>query len=294
LTTSSSLALISPEPVSKLLQQHAAGIAELKGQVPDLSIYDNNDVFFLRFCLTEYPNAAFADGMEWRNSPQGQRICQAAAAAIPEATTMITKDDAGKTNWNNEPILAAAPHSEIISKYITPANCITTTSSTGDLVYCIRAGAIDDNGLMDAVSIDQMVDFFLYVKEVNAIVADLRSFETDQLLSIVTCNDLSGVKLLGGSADFRKALSQSSAIASTVYPPTYAGPTLLLNLPTLLSALVKLFTPLFPDSVKQRLKFQQGPLKNVQTLVDVASSSTVPARSEFVQQLDDILYKKGS
>lgn len=280
-------ALISPEPVSALLQKHASTIANLKSAATaasvDLSqLPYSNDVFFLRYCLLEQedPLPALQQSLEWRTSKQGQSICTRAAAAVTQATE-------GGGSWNNEAVLSAAPHADSIREFITPVNCITTTASTGDLVYCIRAGAIDDTALMKAVSVDQMVDFFLYTKEVNALVADMRS--SPSLLSVVTCNDLSNVKLIGGSADFRQALSASSNTASTVYPNT-AGPTLLLNLPRLLSALVKLFTPLFPERVKERLKFQQGPLQSVQDLRDVASSSASPARTEFVRQLDEILY----
>ena len=91
---------------------------------------------------------------------------------------------------------------------------------------------------MDAVSVEQLVDFFLYAKQVNGLVANARSIEQDRLVSILTCNDLSGVKLVGGSAAFRSALSESSKQASEVFPRSLAGPTLLVNLPRLLSALV--------------------------------------------------------
>jgi len=284
----SASSLISPQPVSSLLSTHASTIADLKksaaaAQIDLSQLPYSNDVFFLRYCLldddTVDPATSLQESLEWRSSVQGQSICSAALNAVTKATE--------NGAWDNEVVLAAAPHSAAIREFLTPTNCITTTASTGDLVYCIRAGSIDDNALMKQVAIDEMVEFFLYCKELNALVADMRS--TEKLLSVVTCNDLSGVKLVGGSADFRKALSASSTTASIVYPNT-AGPTLLLNLPGLLSALVKLFTPLFPERVKERLKFQQGPLKNVKDLRDVASTSSSKARTEFVQQLDDLLY----
>lgn len=279
-------ALVSPEPVSKLLQQHSTDIARLKTKVNDCSLppYDN-DVFFLRFCLNNVdPMESFEKSLSWRTSDSGKRVSAAAVEAVQQATST-------GSSWNNEPVFRNAPHSEKISQFVTSSNCITTTSSIGDLVYCIRAGAIADDQLMKTVNREQLTDFFLYTKEVNAIVADMRSMATDRLLSVITCNDLSGVRLVGGSSNFRKALSESSTIASTVYPAT-AGPTLLLNLPTLVSALVKLFTPLFPESVQKRLKFKQGPLKNVNDLVQIASTSQSPARIEFLQQIDDILYKE--
>jgi hypothetical protein len=299
----------TPIPVSKLLVQYSNEITQLKTIAAGISKNDenaavnlnempyNNDVFYLRYCLLSTENDAttkddmtekFQQSLKWRSSVQGQRICTAARTAVAQAILST----ASNQGWSkNENVFALAPSASIIGQYITPRNCITTTTDQGDLVYCIRAGAIQDVELFKVVTIPEMIDFFLYVKEVHALVCDIRSIHCDQLLHTITCNDLSNVKLIGGSSDFRKALSQSSTIASTViYPSTYTGPTLLCNLPMLLSALIQLFTPLFPDKVKERLKFVQGPLSSVTNLQDVATASSANPRNEFLQQLQDIVY----
>ena len=285
-------ALIANEPVSSLLSKHADNIASLKktcekkvGLPAMKGLPYSNDVFFLRYCLaapedTSAQTNRLRKNLDWRMK-DGRSICAAATSAIREAMA--------EGAWNNEPVLKSAPNSDVISKYIKPSNVITTTSSKNDLVYCIRAGSIEDASLMEEVTVDQMVDFFLYAKEVNAQIANIRSELTDELKCVITANDLTGVKLVGGSADFRKALSQSSNIATELYPAT-AGPTLLLNLPGLLSALAKLFTPLFSKEVKDRLKFQQGPLKDVSDLQQVATSASGAERTTFVKQLDEIIY----
>lgn len=283
--------LIAKEPVSQLLKTHAADIAALQ-QVCSAKIGADassaepyaNDVFYLRYCLASddatEQKTRLEGNLEWRTGA-GKSICDGATKALAEA--------ASGGSWDNTPVLKAAPHSDLISLYLFPSNVITTTSNNNDLVYCIRAGQIDDVGLMDSVSHEQMVDFFLYAKEVNFQVANTRSLASDQVQCLVTANDLAGVKLVGGSAEFRKALSASSNQANELYPSTN-GPTLLLNLPKLLSALVKLFTPLFSPEVKARLKFEQGPLKDVSDLTEVAASSSGSARTTFVKQLDDILH----
>jgi CRAL/TRIO domain len=286
--------LASPSSSNSNLSMAALRTAHATTTLPKLQRLapsESGDVaFLLRFCTCDDPEQALRDAMKWRTSPTGADICASAKLAVSEA--MMAGTAGGNKKWDNDPVFARAPYAKIIGQYITPANCITTTSRSGQLVYCIRAGSIDDKKLMSDVTIDQLVDFFLYVKEVNWQVANLRSSTMDEnavLQTIITCNDLAGVKLLGGSADFRTALSKSSKLAATIYPGL-AGPTLLLNLPTLLSALVQLFTPLFPESVKARLKFAQGPLKDVSDLRQIASSSTDnPVRRQFLDQLETAL-----
>jgi hypothetical protein len=298
LTSTVVSALVANQPVSKLLQIHSSTITKLK-EICQLTVSSAdfqrqpycNDIFYLRYCLASSDDddlvataaTKLKSTLQWRMSEQGQVVCNSAVSAIENALA------GGK--WNNDPVLNGAPNSAVISKYITPSCAMTTVSNQNDLVYCIRAGYIDDVGLMSSVSIDEMVNFFLYAKEVNSIVANIRSEQLDKLLCIVTCNDLSNVKLIGGSSDFRKALSTSSTIANDVYSSSYSGPTLLLNLPLLVAALVQLFTPLFPKAVKDRLKFQQGPLKDVNDLRQVASQSQSLEYKTFMKQLDDLLYK---
>lgn len=286
-----SLAADLQKPVSQLLQQYSSNINDLKAETfkiigsenADAEPYKNN-VFYLRYCLDkEDPSdqlAILKENLQWRQGA-GKPIVDAACKAIEEATA--------SGGWNNKPVLDAAPNSAVISKFLTPVNAISTTSSKNDLVYCIRAGKIDDVGLMAAVSENELADFFIYIKEVNAIVCNQRSEATDKLWQIVTVNDLKGVKLIGGSSSFRKALSASSKQTNNLYPAT-AGPTLLVNLPTLLSALVKLFTPLFPAEVQKRLKFAQGPLKDVETLTEIVTGGS--GRDQFLKQLDDLIYSK--
>jgi hypothetical protein len=284
-----SLAADLQKPVSQLLQQYSSNINDLKaetlkavGSADAAAEPYVNPVFYLRYCLDkEDPSEQLAklkENLQWRQGV-GKPILDAACQAVAQATA--------SGGWNNKPVLDAAPHSAAISKFLTPVNTISTTSSNNDLVYCIRAGQIDDVGLMEAVSVDELTDFFLYVKEVNAIVVNQRSEATDKLWKVVTMNDLKGVKLIGGSATFRQALSASSKQSVNLHPAT-AGPTLLLNLPTLLSAIVKLFKPLFPAEVQRRLKFAQGPLKDVQSLTEITPGGS--GRDQFLKQLDEIVY----
>lgn len=277
--------------VQALLSTNQEKIASLKTIAQSISsdaaVAPTNDVFYLRYALeTSYENddertEALKSNIQWRLT-DGKDIVATAHQAVQAASS------AENAKWDNQPVQQAAPHIDRISKYLTTVQCLTTSHpTTHDLIYCVRAGKIDDKALMSTVTVDEMVDFFLYVKEVNAAVADMRSIETDSLVKIVTCNDMMGLKLVGGSSDFRSALSVSSKKATQLYP-SLSGRTLLLNLPKLLGAIVKLFTPLFPKVVMERIRFVSGPLKDVEDLVQISKSGA--ARNEFIKQMDELVY----
>ena len=273
------------QPVSALLKTHATDITSLKDEAKSAVGADaleqvpyNNDVFYLRYCLEDKGVEDLKKTIAWRQG-EGKAMCDAATAAYEAATA-----DGG---WNNVPIRDAAPSAGVINDYITESTGFTTSSSKGDYLYCIRAGKIDDNALMARISVEDLVSFFLYSKEIIALAANDRSLKSDRLAYVLTVNDLSGLKLIGGDSSFRSALGDSSKQANELYP-ALGGPTLLLNLPRLVSALVKLFTPLFPEKVRERIKFEQGPLKNVQDLVDLAPGGK--DRDAFLKEIDDIVY----
>lgn len=287
----SCLAFSTPSlSVSALLDKHAASISELKkvaeDKYPDAAPADS--MFYLRYCLKdeqsdEEKQTLLENNLQWRDS-EGKDIVQAAKAAVEAATS--------SGSWNNEPVRDMAPHANVVNKYITPSQCLTTTLRSGDLCSCIRAGQIDDVALMSEVTVEQMTEFFIYCKEVNALVANARSVSSDRVVNVLTANDLLGVKLVGGDATFRNALSAASTKGNVLYP-SLPGPTFLLNLPRLLGALVKLFTPLFPLEVRNRLKFERGPLKEVDDLVEISglSMGNAAAREKFLDQIDEILEK---
>ena len=181
----------------------------------------------------------------WRAGP-GKSIVEAASKAVVEATR-------NPGEWDNEPVRLAAPHAKTINQFITPKNILTLSSGDGDLVYIIRASAINDGQLMRKVSVKQLSEFFAYVKEVHSIVANARSERTGRLCEVIFANDISGIRLPPNSK-FSEALTSSSKQYEQLYP-SLAGPTMILNLPLILQAFIALFKPLFPKSVQDRLLF---------------------------------------
>ena len=103
----------------------------------------DDDLELVRYCV-EYKDDVpliqekIESVLKWRS--ENVELCSSAAAAVENAMSD------GK--WDYGPVRDAAPFTSIVNKYITPSQILTTTSSKVDLVYCIRAGKIDDISLM--------------------------------------------------------------------------------------------------------------------------------------------------
>ena len=240
-----------------------------------------SEVALLRFAL-QFPDAkdaerALKSALSWRQG-KGKHIVDAAADAVAKATA--------NGGWDNEAVRDAAPHAAIINKYIGPKSVMTLSTDDGDLVYVIRASAIDDKKLMDEASVEQVCDFFLYAKEVHNIVANARSEQTGRMCSVIFANDISGVRK-APDRRFSKALTSSSDQYEDLYP-SLAGPTMILNLPFVLQAFVGLLKPLFPKSVQERLVFKRAPvLAGLKELTPLATSDKT--KTSFVKEVKTLL-----
>lgn len=242
---------------------------------------DATEMSRLRFALA-FPNpsdatAAMRETSAWRLG-EGKSIVESAATAVAKAM------EGG--GWDNEVVRAAAPYADKINPYISPKNTLTLSTESGDLVYVIRASGIEDKQLMDSVSVEQLADFFLYVKEVHSVVANARSERTGRLCQVIFANDITGVRKPPDSR-FSKALTASSSQYEKLYP-SLAGPTMILNLPFILQGFIGLFKPLFPKSVQERLKFKPAPvLANLKELTPLTTDAAT--RKSFGAEIDKLL-----
>ncbi|GMH53844.1 hypothetical protein TrRE_jg3322 [Triparma retinervis] len=263
--------------VSSLLKTKQTTVDKLAMVAPGSS-----EMTRLRFALA-FPSQAEATRalkatIAWRAGP-GKSIVEAASKAVVEATR-------NPGEWDNEPVRLAAPHAKTINQFITPKNILTLSSGDGDLVYIIRASAINDGQLMRKVSVKQLSEFFAYVKEVHSIVANARSERTGRLCEVIFANDISGIRLPPNSK-FSEALTSSSKQYEQLYP-SLAGPTMILNLPLILQAFIALFKPLFPKSVQDRLLFERAPfLASQKELTPLTTSPK--SRDRFLAEVQKIL-----
>ena len=217
--------------------------------------------------------AKVRESIEWRTG-EGKKICEAARDAVAEATS--------EGSWKNAPVQEKAPYGSKITAFFAEGRVMNLRNKKGDgLIYAIRAGDIDDKALMSAVSVEELAEFFLYAKAINERACASLSKRTGALATVTTVNDLAGVDLLG-DASFRNALSAASKRGDAFFPGL-SGATVLLNLPRLLGALVKLFTPLFPESVRAKLRFERHELGEAGAL------ATESGRANLSDYIADLL-----
>jgi hypothetical protein len=286
------------EPVSVLLEEHTEQISAMKSTTQSLvgeqqfeDMPYSNDVYYLQFCLQSPNDELHAmdllkTNLSWRTQGKGKAICDAAILAV--------KQNVAGNAWDspNGPVFAEAPHGTIICTYLNPSNILTTTASNGDLVYCIRAREVKFVALQKAVTLDQLHDFFLYIREVHSLTCIQSSMALNRWVRLITANDLAGTRLVGGGPNyFRQAMSDFTQVSQRLYPSVTEGPTLVLNLPLLLKGIIIFITP---DSLKSSLKFENGLIKEVKHLVEVAVSATGPERQAFLQELNQMLYTTSS
>ena len=132
-------------PVSELLQKHSSTIGSIRQGGGTYS-----DLFYLRHILEfgeEEAAVKVQDTIAWRNGA-GSNVVKRAGDAV----TMATADG----GWNNEPVLERAPHYQRIKPFITGKQILTTSTRNNDLIYCVRAGKIDDVVLMAEVSVEEL------------------------------------------------------------------------------------------------------------------------------------------
>ena len=266
--------------VSALLAKNSAILSSLAAVAPDMP-----EIQRLRFAM-QFPDeaeakAALEEAVAWR-AGAGKTIVESAAKAVAEATA------GGK--WDNEPVRLAAPHAAKLNDYITSKNIVTLSTAEGDLVYVVRASNIEDKEMMSKVSVDEVIEFLLYVKEVHSLVVNARSMKSGRLCNVIFANDITNTRK-APDPQFSKALTGSSKSYEKLYP-SLAGPTLILNLPFILQAFVGLFKPLFPKVVQERLKFERAP--GLAKLGDLTPLTTDKSKLDaFLGEIDDILGVKG-
>lgn len=271
------MAAVATKNVKSLIQANRAKLDDLASIAPEMS-----EIARLRFVLA-FPERsearrALREAVVYRNG-EGKSMVEAAAKAVAAATAI-------EGSWSNDVVRESAPNAAAINRFISPKNILSLSTEDGDIIYVIRASLIDDRRLMSRVSVNQMSDFFLYVKEVHNLVLNARSERTGRLCEVIFANDISGVRAIPDPR-FSKALTQSSQQYERLYP-SLAGPTMILNLPFVLQAFIGLIKPLFPRTVQDRLAFKSAPvLARQKELSSLTTNSNT--RKSFISEINRLL-----
>lgn len=262
---------------ASLIRENAPLLERIGEAAPGMSEIERLR-FALQFPVPSEAAAAAREAQRWRRG-RGRPIVDAAREAVDTASI--------GGGWDNAAVRDLAPGASVINDFITPSNIVTLSTDEGDLVYVIRASLIDDRKMMDRVSVEQLADFFMYAKEVHSIVANERSARTGRLCNVILVNDIQGVRKAPDKR-FSKALTSSSDQYEALYP-SFAGPTMILNLPLILQAFVSLLKPLFPKSVQERLVFKKAPvLASLEEYSPLVSGNREP-RDAFLAEVKSLI-----
>jgi len=236
--TSSRLQSVATEtgpPITALMQQYQTEVEQLRERCKDKLSVEEDDLFLLRFIIQN----------------EGKNTLEDAATNLEETLQWRRE----KAEMLNSP---TPPFSDKVAQYLgrDAGTFLAESTKDGCPLAIIRAGKIDAKQLMKAVSVDELVDWFLWNKEQAYRICDGETRATGMLTQQITANDLSDVGVRQDK-DFGKALGTSSKL-STKYYPALQSTVVLLNLPLVAKLLFAFFRPLLPEAVLKKIKVCPG------------------------------------
>lgn len=267
-----------------LMAKHKTSIREVRrqcGQLPE--VFD--DVRLLRFVLHHSGDATAAAGhvresLAWRQG-EGAEIVAAASEALAAATK--------GGSWDNEQVLTRAPASARVSQHIKAAHILQLSTSRGDLLTCISAAGLSSAsfGLMEAVNKKELLEFFMYIWEVNTQVMDARTRASGRLVRGYIADNLQGIRNLPDRG-MLEVLRETSSIGVKLFPG-FTGLTVLFNLPWVADLFMNFLLALVPASVRSSVMFKRGLMDGVDDLTVLLRE---PERSRFLKSYEALVYKR--
>ena len=233
-------AIYKRENIEDLLATHADAITSLREAVADevksasaistTVLYD--DIFLLRYIMSHKTAEAAIkpckETLSWR---------------IENADTLHTLTTEG---------IKGIPNASTFMKFQTVGEI--TTKFGGWTTYVVRTAHSDLPALMGAMSVEQVSDYLTYSKEINWRECDQLTRATGILVKNISVIDMNGFSFFGADKRFFKALGDSSKRSAIVFPQ-FLGATVIVNVPSFLSVLMKVFSPLMPQSALDKQRF---------------------------------------
>lgn len=201
-------------PVDKLLHDHAGVLQELRDSlsIQELPMYVD-DVWLLRYilsykCKVKAATDAARRALEWRSSPHGEAVIDAARVRAPPPSF---SDDELR---NIDAFLVSGFHH---------------VSSFEDPVLVIRAGLSNAQVLMDTISIEKLTAWLTYFNECAYQYCDAQTRRRGYFVKVITMMDLQDVRFIQ-ERRFFKAMGASSKTNEWLFPQLI-GKTIFLNPP---------------------------------------------------------------
>lgn len=221
--------LVIRGPVDDQLEENAEEIAKLKAMVEDVLPEEWDDIWLLRFILSNKGTAKDAVEkckftIQWRKDNKETLDMIAAGGEIP--------------------------HKDLFNKYQVagPHKC----DKDGAPCFIVRIGLSNPSALMDAATHDQVVEFLLFSREKDFLTCDRITREKRRIVKCISIQDMRGMKLLSDRRFF-KALGASSKLSEKLYPQLL-GTSVPINIPSFFKFIMKFATAFMSKKSLAKMK----------------------------------------
>lgn len=218
--------------VDDLLGQHSSTIGALRKSVaPLLTDPSQDDIYLLRYLLshgfdTKKCAAEISRAVEWRE--KHSELLQRARSGQP-----LEYDD-------------------VLRKYAVSGVHRTTTN--GGPLTIVRAGLSNAVAIMDALTYDQVLDWFMYENEKIHLFCDAATRKSRKFVKAVSIIDLKNYPLFGGKdKQFQKATGEATKLSAFLYPQLLQC-TVMINVPAVFRYAFPLVKRFFSKKTLDKLK----------------------------------------
>ncbi|OQR84686.1 hypothetical protein ACHHYP_13095 [Achlya hypogyna] len=217
-----------------LLQERSSDLAALKVLVADVLGPEHDDVWLLRYLLSNSTPAAseapIRFTIQWRRE-RSATILALRAGAKPT------------THVEMEKFLVSGEHKQ---------------TTAGEPVIVVRIGLCNSKALMDKFSHTDVVEYMLLARETTMASLDAATRATRRLVKAITILDFAGFSLLRGhDARFTKVQAACSKLSEQMYPQLL-GRTIFMHTPPIIPYLFRLLKPLLSQRTVQKVAMCPG------------------------------------
>ncbi|KAG9401143.1 hypothetical protein AC1031_009898 [Aphanomyces cochlioides] len=217
-----------------LLEKHKADIAALKDRLKDVIQPQYDDIWLLRFLLS---NGSVQDAVEpcrftieWR-SARKQLLDRIRAGEMPALHDQVTK------------FQVAGEHK--FTKH-------------GEPLFIARIGLCNPKALMDALPFDDLLEYYMLTRERIFLHCDKLTRSTGKLVKMVGVLDFQGFSLTRGQdRRFAQLNGATSRLSEKMYPQLL-GRSVFLNTPSVFPWIFKLMKPLMSARSVEKMCFCPG------------------------------------